>query len=80
MDIRTIRRGALDVVDPGTLRVLCQIKAIADHVATACAGFTLDDMRVVAWEMHKARLLIERAIEMRIEQSRWDDVTDGGAS
>lgn len=73
------------VVDPGTLCVLCQIKAIADHVATPAVGYTLEDMRVVSDELDRARFLIERAIGMKIQRSQvyWGDVTDvtdGGAA
>ncbi|WP_416192886.1 hypothetical protein [Nitrobacter sp. TKz-YC01] len=34
----------IDVVDPGTLCVLCQIKAIGEHVADPAVGFTIDDI------------------------------------
>lgn len=72
----------IDIVDPGTLCVLCQIKAIGEHVATLAVGYTLDDMRAVSEELDRARFLIERAIGLKIQRSQvyWEDVTDGGAA
>ncbi|WP_347264455.1 hypothetical protein [Nitrobacter sp.] len=72
----------IDVVDPGTLCVLCQIKAIGEHVADPAVGFTIDDMRAVSEQLDRARFLIERAIGLRIQRAPvyWEDITDGGAA
>lgn len=58
----------IDIVDPGTHNVLCQIRAIAFHVADPAVGFTMDDMREVSKQFDRGRFLIERAMASKIER------------
>jgi hypothetical protein len=60
----------IDIVDPGTLSVLCQIEAIGKRVIDPAVGFTMGDMRAVSEQLDRMRFLIERAIALRIQSGR----------
>jgi hypothetical protein len=73
----------IDIVNAGTLTVLCQIEAIGNHVIDPAVGHTIDDMRAVSEQLDRMRFLIEHAIALRIQHGRagyWEDYTDGGAA
>lgn len=59
-----------DILDPETIRLLCFIEALGDHVIDPFTGFVIYDMRAVSEQLDKARLLIDRAIALRIQSGR----------